>query len=566
MYKRTGFQILHVILGIIILLNILDFFEFLDPFWDYIKKIISWFLVGILFYRLSPSRVVLGIRKRAMDFWYVVAAFALTINDMLQYVLIARNDMVGGVVQYLGFVRGSGAANLIVTNISESAWNSLTLAGFVPDAPIHLSQIATNITMAQPAIGVAFERLGERIVYDAIPYGMNGALLQVYNSIVPHMSAISEWGVILGLFVLLIWSFVAAVRVPVRESSFVGLFDSGEAAGLARISARFLTIFAVLVFFFLFVFSLVMEWLAIAIDAPILMVAIAVSLLLAYTHRQAFTLGKWEEWVMSIGADFAEPFVKLFSSKKTVLLGLSGLLVLHLLTEIANYLLPFATPMRDRLYLAQLGAGHENLFLLLGQEFSGALLHDVSLIAIGIVNVIAWLGLLAIPGYIWYKLFCLRNENHERHLPHFPPFFLALYTASLSAMLLAPLIWFRRLDEGNLIGVDFFTRSYAESGAIFLPVGTMLFAIGVFVVVFFLAHFAIRRFLYLIPIISSILFMGIYSFLFFMSAFRHYLVSGMVALRFSHELLGIAFFLFLVYSAIFYTSGFIFFVYEIVRD
>lgn len=547
------------------MLNILDFLELLDPFWDYVKKIVSWTLVGYLFWHLSPTRVLFGHRRKWLDLSVIFACFAMILNDLLQYFTIMRGVMVAKAYEYLVFspAPAGAVADVAVRSVSESAWNSLALS-FIPDVSARLMELAPFLTMSREYATVLFERSGQEILFSAYPQGLNGALLQFYNSVVPLANIIQEYALLFGVALLLLIAVFVTLRLPIKRKSFVGLLDEGEARGKG-IPLRFIVVFLALLFFSLFVFNLVMEWLAVAIDAPILMVALAVSVLLL-THHAHFSVGAWADWVTSFGTNFIEPFTRLFYRRSTVLLGVSGLLVLHLLTEIGNFLLPFVAPMRDSLYLSQLGPGHDNVFALAIHEFSGSLFADTSLVLVTALVVLAWFLLLAMPGYIWYKIFRLRHENNARHHPRFAPWLLALYYASLPIAFLVPLITFRRLEHTGLVGVDFFTRSFSASGALVSAQQALLLALIIFVVVFVLGQFSIRRFLYVVPLLASIVFMGFYVFYFFMSSFAYYLYAGLGAFVLGSPVLGVVLFLFLFLTIVFYISGYCFFLYEIIRD
>ncbi|MBR9703187.1 hypothetical protein GOV10_04065 [Candidatus Woesearchaeota archaeon] len=222
--------------------------------------------------------------------------------------------------------------------------------------------------------------------------------------------------------------------------------------------------------------------------------------------------------------------------------------------------------MRDSLYLSQLGSGHENIFVLAMRELSGVFLADSSLILVTVLVVLAWALLLGFPGYIWYKIFRLRHEKHRRHHPRFAPWLLGLLCASLLTAWLVPLISFQRLEIEGLIGVDFLTHSFSASGALISAQQALLLALIVFVVVFVAAQFSIRRFLYIIPILSSVIFMGIYVFYFFASSFAYYLYTGLGAFMTGSYVLSGLMFLFLLLTIVFYVSGYVFFLYEIIRD
>jgi len=404
--------------------------------------------------------------------------------------------------------------------------------------------------MSTQTVYFAVSHGSEQLVYAMTPLGLNGTILSMYNSLMPHIPYWEQTGLMIGVIGLLIIAALSALIIPIEQKSFLGLVDNGPAQGLGRVLARFVLVFLAFMFFFLFVFSLVAEWLAIAIDAPILMIAIVASFVLAHLHRVSFDFTKWEEFVTGFGD--VSSFVELFHSKRTVLLGLSGILVLHVMAEILVYLLPFALPLRDQLYLSQLGPGHDNLF---------TLVSSVPEVIVAVLNLVAWFCLLAIPGYIWYKIYCLRGEDHARHYPRFSPWFLGLFTGSLAVMLMTRMIWFRQIEGGSLIGVDFYTQSLAVPG-----MQPVLIGLGLGILVFVLAQFSIRPFLYLIPRSASILFLGVYSFLFFMSSAMQYFILMMITFSSEAYFASLAFLLFLLFSLFFYMPVFLLFVYEIFRD
>ena len=53
----------EVVLVILILLNILDFFRFLPEDLDFVKKIVSWTILAVLFYKIGFVWIFLGKNK-----------------------------------------------------------------------------------------------------------------------------------------------------------------------------------------------------------------------------------------------------------------------------------------------------------------------------------------------------------------------------------------------------------------------------------------------------------------------------------------------------------------------
>ena len=72
--------------AILVSFGILDFLNFLNDDFDFLKKIISWFLITILFYKISPSKIFFGIRKKSTDFFLIFGFFLTSIfKSLFQY-------------------------------------------------------------------------------------------------------------------------------------------------------------------------------------------------------------------------------------------------------------------------------------------------------------------------------------------------------------------------------------------------------------------------------------------------------------------------------------------------
>ena len=87
---RKKFLMFYFIL--FILLNIFDFFNQLSGDIDFIKKIISWIIIGYLFYSISFTKIFVGIRYRIYDIAFLVAYLFLTLPRILfHYVSTLEN-------------------------------------------------------------------------------------------------------------------------------------------------------------------------------------------------------------------------------------------------------------------------------------------------------------------------------------------------------------------------------------------------------------------------------------------------------------------------------------------
>ena len=228
-----------VLLGIIVL-SVGDFLNLLSPFWGYLNNLVSWILIGYLFYEISVSDVVLGDRRPWFDLTFIVAAFLMNLNDIFEYMRSAADEMLRHVATYLSFTHLTSAASGIVTNVSDSAYNTLMTLGMVPDAPVLMLRHATNLTMSTPELLFTFVKASDpnqTVLYALAPAGIDGALLQVYNTLLPHAAAIMRVGILIGIAIVAFLAIAGAVRIPVKRPSLLAVIDrEGEPQGLAGLT------------------------------------------------------------------------------------------------------------------------------------------------------------------------------------------------------------------------------------------------------------------------------------------------------------------------------------------
>ena len=307
-----------------------------------------------------------------------------------------------------------------------------------------------------------------------------------------------------------------------------------------------------------------MEWLGIALDDPLLVVGLGIAgyaLLRGHRHSDESFIKR----VGNFGQSFYEKFLRFFHERRSILLAIAGLLVLHVLTELGNFLLPYALPLRDNLYFSHFGPGHENLYLLAAQQFTSDWAANAALLITTTLVLTAWAFLLAIPGYIWYKLFLLRHEPRGEHHPRMAPWLLGLFYAACTTALLVPLIAMRPLAAPGVVGVDFLTRM--TTVALVSPLEAVILAVAVFAITYFFALFErARTYLMVGPLLAGVAFLGVYIIFFFHSLFTYYLVGIVSAWLTAHVMLAATLGLFLVMSLVFYVSGYLLFLYEIVKD
>ncbi|MFW6016795.1 MAG: FG-GAP repeat domain-containing protein, partial [bacterium] len=150
---------------------------------------------------------------------------------------------------------------------------------------------------------------------------------------------------ILGIAGIIICSYFLA-KTEARNPSIIATFIKKE-----NFIKNFILIFIVLSGFFITVFNLMFEWLAIAVDAFILISTMIFTIFVILKHHKNFkNKNEILEEISEDSEKFYEKVISLFHYKKFIPLAFSGLLILFMLTEIANFLIPYLTGIYDIIY------------------------------------------------------------------------------------------------------------------------------------------------------------------------------------------------------------------------
>jgi hypothetical protein len=302
-----------------------------------------------------------------------------------------------------------------------------------------------------------------------------------------------------------------------------------------------------------------MEWLAIAVDASLLVLTLIFYLLTLF-RRHYRRLGA-ESFLYRVGEsaeNFYYRFIELFHRKETFFLGLSGLLVLHLITDIGNFIIPHVFGIHDELYFGVLGeAGHSPLLDLMRMNFrfASGFFQKIAIFWIYALNTIAMLLLLFLPAFIWYELYKKRGFKVGHII-------LSIFYTSLFVWALAPA--FKILPIHNdivlgsgLIGVDIITNQIPGLNPVFL----MLMSIAVFALVFLLSYLRLlKRTLLLTAILIINFFVGYYVFFFIKTMavwFAHPMGFAVSQIKQNNPVILLLMGLFFVITLVFYAVSFI---------
>lgn len=472
-------RIEETILILIILLDILDFFEILPADLDYAKKIISWAALGYILYKASLTKIFFNNQHRHVDVLLIISYFMLIFKNIIVF---------------------------------------------------------------------SYGRIDEFVVfYDFLKFIVeNAALLELYS-------------LITGGILILLLAVYSSFFIDVKKPSLMHIIhEEGKPNTLFKYLVRIIVVYLVYIAFFVVVFNLIMEWLAIAIDAPIIMLAILFYLFIVIRHYRKYKAETLIYRIGEFGDKFYEKFISLFHYKKTILLGISGMLVLHLLTDAGSFIIPYILIFRDTLYFSQLGAGHEALIpLFLEQIKNQPFLEQFSLAIIYLSNVMGILFFLIFPSMFWYSAF----TGKKFHLGRLK---IGLIFSSIAVFIIAPIFKIKMLTEDSVSGVDIMT-GFAKNIFFSNFFQIVIFAIIFFLVVYFLSASYKKHLVYII-ILTALIFFAYYVYLFFTSLIFYYIYVIGALFATSRFILSFYFLIFFAINTLFYITGFIMFVDEIIKE
>ncbi len=576
--KKTGEKIEEIILICIILLNIFDFTEQLSPDIDYIKKIISWTGLGYLLYKASITDILFGTKDRKTDIMLIIAYFSLSFKNMIAYAKSTIAHLMKQPVQSWWILnpidkipQGATIINMqSIDNTIDLARSNMTslsvMQGFEP--------VADKLTLIGFRPNDVILNISNNISSKAYLVDSQHHIHRWLNYFIMNQPELTNVTLLAGLMILALISVYCASAFKIRAHSVMGaIFGAAQKQKKDKRPPilKIFAIFLVLNFFFVVIFNLMMEWLAIAIDAPLLVTALFFYLLVWIKHHKKFSTGGIIYRLGNLGEDFYTGFVSLLKSRKGILLGVSGMLVLHIITEIGIFMIPYTIGISDSLYMDQpeFNTNHEPIFSytdITGPK-KGLYANDVKrldspadIIAVTyvyIMNHITMLSLLIMPAMIWYSLFRKRK-------PHLNRWMTTLFFAGLTCFMISPVFRIERIDIDQIAGVDIQTQSFLDTSS--AGAGkTMLISVISGLAVYIAYGWKRKRIQHIAFTISTMYF-TYYILLYFMDLSTSY--TGFISKMISINNYILAFYLGIIFmiNIIFYTVGFASYLYAFIRN
>jgi hypothetical protein len=336
-----------------IILNVLDFMNRLEGDLDFFKKLLSWTLIAYIFYRVSFSKIFIGIRLRVYDLFFILAFSLIAIPKAL--LLYSKNLNIGDFYFFKFFFK--------FLNMTEDLVLILSFLGIIFGVILVISLVSNHNYKKESFLGS----------------------FRFRDNFLGHLLT----------YILLI-----------MYSLFLGLI----------------------------VFNLFMEWFALAVDAVILVLGV-IYYLVMYVHKHTKIKTNFVSSVSNSGNIFLKNLIEMFSNKKTFFVGVSFLLVLHLLVDAGVYMVPYVVGTENALYSSGEIGGNHPLFNFF--DFSKSLIYSdltqlgasdffvtSAILLIYLIAIFLGFSLLVLPFYILYK-------NIEKKKIYFSKFFVISFLSSI---------------------------------------------------------------------------------------------------------------------------------------
>ena len=556
--RRLGWQIEKYILLSIIVLSIIDFLGYLPIFYAYILDVVGWTSIAYVIYAVSPTELFFGERDGHIDILAVIAYVIMGVKELIGNAIATLPDLIITAPTYIHFKASEAAVGIpiAITDAEMNAWLTLKII------PEHLATgIAQNLTMMHQEVDIFLQSASTSAMVKAIPTTLDGSMLMFYNTIVLYTREIQMYSLIIGVLILIGVSVYAAKKLYVKKPSVMSVLKEEGRPFIVRIILAFLLFIG----FFIMIFNLLFEWMTITNDAPVLVIMLVMFALFYFAHTKGLTRDKFFEELGNSVSDFYETVIRLFMNSKTVLLGISGFLVLHLITDIGNFLIPSVLGWYETIYIRHAPGFHLPLYQMIMFSFNESMLQNSLIVLTYLWSTLGIAFLLALPGWIWYKLFKIRSTQSHEHLPDLAGWKIGLILSSIAVYYFVPVFQVSAFTEGGLVGVNLTSLPLSPGDA---PTGILVLAIIILLGCILAAklHDYTRKLLMLGPFLAAVFFFGFYIYHYFASSFTYYITQIIMLAKDGTYLLLPIFGLFFLFTTIFFITGFLSFLYELWRD
>lgn len=574
-----GHYVELAIILFLIILNIFDLMEYISPTFDYIDKISGIIAIAYLIYLVSPTKILLGKKEKKTDLALITSYTLLMFNKITTpagaalealyeksaEIVQLSTTTVQAVPQFTLHV--ADVAHLTTADFTQSFYTTVVDALNFCNPVVYFQITDSTSSQILAASTPAFS-------WQNISNYLDGSLLFIMKWLVYNRVFAEKIAFYLGGILLISLALYIAWKKKIKGPSFLHVLH-GDRKRFRYKPLRALIIFLIFCFFFLFVFQLMVEWLGVVIDAPIVFLGLLFYILVMVRYKHLFRLGTFMTKVSETGEGFYEKFIALFHTPYGVALGMSGILILHILADFGVYIISYTVYQHEMLYFdvgaAFFSENHMPLFSVLNifgygtslfmQDISNAatLLHYIEIVWIYLFNIIAILFLFLAPAYIWYILF-QRKKAHEKE------WVLVLSSIALAVYVAFPLFHIGMIKTNGIVGADITTSSIAENNAYLAPLEVIvvsgLVGLGIYGLSF--KKWIRRDFVYL-SFIAVLVYLGIYLYYYYVDVLLYYCNAILVQIAAGDWLVLFYMLIFGLLSVLFYPLSFLVFLYELMK-
>jgi len=255
-----------------------------------------------------------------------------------------------------------------------------------------------------------------------------------------HSQEIDLIGLWIGSIIILLVSLFLAKSMKIYKPSLIEFLKIKRNIKIVDFVEKFVIIVLFIFAFFLLVFNLLMEWLTWVIDSTLIVVFILTYLFFIIRYHKKYHADTLIFRIGNAGENFYKKVLLLFHTKKTILLALLGLLVLHTATDVSSFMVPYVFGS-ESLYFYGFDETHQPIIASISSQLQDSGVFNVQLIIIHIFNYLALLFLLLFPAYFWNILF-------QKKKIVFSPYIRTIVIMSLLVIMILPIFKISSIQIG----------------------------------------------------------------------------------------------------------------------
>ncbi len=379
----------------------------------------------------------------------------------------------------------------------------------------------------------------------------------------------------LGTLALLLFAIVISFRVSfIQPSLLAALHENERPKTVIGGIFRGFVVFWVFLTFYMLIFNPIMEWIGLTVHSPLVIIGVFYYFMYAKRLKSGNIVYK----AAAFGEEFLEKFISLFHYRKTIFLGLFGLLGLHLLVDVSTFVLPYLFGNIGGIYFTEGSldiATHYPLYKLFLTQI-GPWYTIPLYLWVYLGNLLMIIFSFVMPAYIWRDIY-----TREQH--HIPRWVIVVYYFAFVCFMMTPIFVITPIDSPELqgiAGVDIMTTTANGN----LPVVIAASALALALAFILSSTPLLRRILIGFSVLSSLSLVGYYIYSFTISDTRFFLSTLSPGTRmhlvsiFHPNLLGTVLFdaanyftsvvlsMMMVITVAFYTGSFLIFIWNIFKE